>query len=319
MPLPPIPPMALKADTAGLDFHLSPLLKTGGLAIQIRRSLNDLLHETHGETIVKLRGFVAGAGDARRLQAEVAQIFGEHKLPLPVLSVLQVGALAESTAQVEIEAVVATRRTNNPQGLAFFAGQPGGNLTQALDRLKESVRAAGVSPDHLLLATCFTARLDDYQAARASAAALFPKAFINLVQAIRDPLTDESTCEAIGQLSEAPAGGSLVLLKQHRAALVNTPQLVFTGLQLSFGNYLDDAHEAFVRLQRSAAALRPVETPLLVNVFSLDPSGGSALRKTASAPPSTFTVQTIEGLPAIDASAGIEAVLAPDVETPVAR
>ena len=59
--------------------------------------------------------------------------------------------------------------------------------------------------------------------------------------------------------------------------------------------------------------------PVEVNVFSLDPSGGSALRKTTSVPPSTFTVQTIEGLPSVDATAGIEAVMAPNIQSAAMR
>ena len=74
LPLPPNMPMALATETASLDFHISPLLKTGGLSAQIRRSLNDLIRDTHGETIVKLRAFVAGAGDARRVEAETGAI-----------------------------------------------------------------------------------------------------------------------------------------------------------------------------------------------------------------------------------------------------
>src|SRR5581483_5847265 len=111
LPLPPELPMALAADTEMLDFHISPLLKTGGLSAQIRQSLNDLIRDTRGETIIKLRAFVAGAGDARRVQAVVADLFTERKLPLPVLSIIQVGALGQETAQVVIEAVVSTHRT----------------------------------------------------------------------------------------------------------------------------------------------------------------------------------------------------------------
>src|SRR5690349_10130456 len=68
LPLPPELPMVLAADTQSLDFHISPLLKSGGLAVQIRRSLTDLLRDTRGERIVKLRAFVSGVGDARRVQ-----------------------------------------------------------------------------------------------------------------------------------------------------------------------------------------------------------------------------------------------------------
>jgi len=213
MPLPPQLPMALKADTNTLDFHLSSLLRTGGLAAQIRQSLNDLIRDTRGETIIKLRAFVAGAGDARRVQAEVTQLFTERKLPLPVLSVVQVGGLGEEAAKVVIEAVVSTRHIANPNGLAFFAGQDGATLADAVAKLKESEHAAGVVPDQVLTTTCFTSRLDGFSSIRAGIEASFPHAKVNLVQAIRDPLTDASVCQAIGQLAKPPDDSPVVLLK----------------------------------------------------------------------------------------------------------
>lgn len=317
LPLPPELPMALGAETEELDFHISPLLKTGGLGAQIRQSLNDLIRDTHGETIIKLRAFVAGAGDARRVQATVAQLFTEHKLPLPVLSILQVGGLGDQAAQVVIEAVVSTHRIVNPSGLAFLAGHNGPSLNQALERLKSSATAAGVAPETVLTCTCFTSRIDDPNAARESVRAFFPKSEVNVVEALRDPANDSSTCEAVGQLSRSSQAGAVVWLKNSRTTLVASHRLVFTGLQLTFGAYLDDAHEAFSRLQRAASALQPIETPVEVNAFPLDASAGSALLKTTSVPPSVFTVQIVEGLPSIDASAGIEAVMAPDVQSPV--
>lgn len=317
LPLPRELPMALVADTGALDFHISRLLRTGGLAVQIRQSLADLIRDTHGETIIKLRAFVAGAGDARRVQAEVTQIFTERKLPLPVLSILQVGALGDRAAQVVIEAVVSTHRTVNPQGLAFLAGQMGSSLNEALQHARASARAAGVEPERVLTCTCFTSRIEDSDATRAMVQAMFPKSQITVVEALRDPANDVSTCEAVGQLTEPPRAGPVVWLKSSRTTLVTSQKLVFTGLQLTFGAYLDDAHEAFARLQRAASALQPVEAPVEVNAFSLDTYAGSALRKSTSVPASVFTVQTVEGLPSIDASAGIEAVLAPDVASPV--
>ncbi len=307
--------MALKAKTEMLDFHLSPLLKAGGLATQIRHSLSDLIRDTHGETIVKLRAFVAGAGDARQVQAEVVKLFGEHKLPLPVLTILQVGALGDDEAKVCIEAVVETRRVNNPQGLAFFAGQSGDSLAGAVAKLKASAQAASVWGADMLSVTCFASRLNGPDSARPDLEADFPHANINVVQAQRDPLSDAGSCEGIGRLSKAlPATSPVVLAKSERAALVGARELVITGLQLSFGSFLDDAHEALLRLRHSAAALDQVETPVQIDVFSIDPSGGSALRKNAAdVPPSTFSVQTIEGLPSVDATAGIEAILAPGV------
>jgi hypothetical protein len=317
LPLPPELPMALAADTESLDFHISPLLKTGGLSAQIRQSLNDLIRDTRGETIIKLRAFVAGAGDARRVEVAVGEVFRDRKLPFPVLSIIQVGSLGQNAAQVVIEAVVSTHRTVNPNGLAFFAGQTGESFAQSLDRLRKSTETASVPPDAVLSCTCFTSQIDNYEATRSAIQAIFPKTAINVVQALRDPMNDSTMCEAVGQLSHSPTEGSVVWLENARATLVHSHQLVFTGLQLSFGSYLDDAHEAFTRLERAASALQPLETPVKVNAFSLDSYGGSALRKTSSVPPSTFTVQTVEGLPAVDASAGIEAVLAPNVRSPV--
>lgn len=315
LPLPPELPKALLAETATLDFHISPLFRTGGLSAQIRQSLNDLIRDTRGETIIKLRAFVAGAGDARRVQAEAANLFTDRKLPLPALTVLQVGALGQETAQLVIEAVVSTHRTVNPNGLAFFAGQNGASFDEALHQLRESVAAAAVAPDHVLTSTCFTSQIGDYDSARSAIQSVFPNTAINIVQAVREPPNDASMCEAVGQLTEAPAG-PVVLLKKSRVTLVNTQQLIFTGLQLSFGSFLDDAHEAFVRLQRTASALQPVAAPVEVNAFSLDAYASSALRKMTSFPPSAFTAQTVEGLPAIDASGGIEAILAPGVASP---
>jgi enamine deaminase RidA (YjgF/YER057c/UK114 family) len=317
LPLPPELPMALAAETQELDFHISPLLKTGGLAAQIRQSLNDLIRDTRGETIIKLRAFVAGAGDARRVQAVVAELFTERKLPLPALSILQIGALGEQSAQVVIEAVVSTHKTVNPNGLAFFTGQVGATLQDSVERLSASAKAASVPPDRILTCTCFTSRIEDFASVQAVVRSSFPNSAINVVEALRDPTTDASTCEAVGQLSQPRSAGPVIWLNNSRATLVTSHRLVFTGLQLTFGSYLDDAHEAFLRLQRAASALQPVEAPVEINAYSLNAYAGSALRKSASVPASVFTVQTVEGLPSVDASAGIEAIMAPDVMSPV--
>jgi enamine deaminase RidA (YjgF/YER057c/UK114 family) len=311
-PLPPEPPMALAADTDGLDFHISPLTKTGGLSAQIRQSLNNLLRDTHGETIVKLRAFVAGTGDGRRVQAVVAELFTEHKLPLPVLSILEVGALGAPGEQIVIEAVVSTHKSVNPNGLGFFFGQTGPSLQKALQRVKNSADTAGVPGDHMLAVTCFTSQIQDFTAASNELRAVFPKTALNIVQAVRDPLNGSSLCEAVGQLV-APPGESVEHLAAANATLVNSPQLIFTGLQLSFGSYLDDAHQAFDRLQKAARSLSAEETPVEVDGFSLDRYAASALRRTNSLAPGVFTVQTIEGFSAIDATGGLEAVLAAGV------
>ena len=257
LPLPPDLPMALAANTRALDFHISPMLRSGRLSAQIRESLNDLIRDTHGETIVKLRAFVSGVGDARRIRADVSQLFTDRKLPLPVVSILQVGALGEEAAQVVIEAVVETRHTPNPNGLAFWSGQEAPSFAAALHKLESSVETTAVPPANILTCTCFTSRMNDYGGMRGSVQRAFPKAEINLVQALRDPVGDSSSCEAVGQLGASPMEGPVVLLENSRAALVNTDRLIFTGIQLTFGSYLDDASVAYQRLERAAKSLDP--------------------------------------------------------------
>jgi len=313
LPLPPELPTVLAADTQSLDFHISPLLRSGGLAVQIRRSLTDLLRDTRGETIVKLRAFVSGIGDARRVQTEVTSIFSERKLPLPVLTVVQVGRLGDDLAQVVIEAVVSTKRTLNPNGLAFLSGQTGNSLRDALDHLRQSATQAEVSPDQVVSCTCFAPGLENADTSRSAVESVFPKTAVNVVQALRDPVNNTTMCQAVAQLSHSPKESALVWIKNAHVSLVNSPRLVFTGLQLSFGNYLDDAREAFTRLQRAASALQASDAPVQVNAFSLDLTAASALRKSTSFPPTVFTVQTVEGLPSVDASAGIEAIFAPEM------
>ncbi len=311
LPLPPELPMALAAETETLDFHISPLLHSGGLAAQIRQSLDDLIHSTHGETIIRLRAFVAGAGDARRVQAEAADLFTERKLPLPVLSVLQVGALGDEAAKVVIEAVVSTHRQVNPNGLLFIGGQTGATLTDAIDKMTATVKVSGISPEAVLTTTCFTSAIDNYSATRQSLLKMFPNTFVNVVQALRDPPSDASMCEAVGQLSQKPPKG-VVFLNENRAALVVAHTLIFTGMQLTFGSFLDDAKQSYQRLERAARAFGASDTAVQVNAYSLNAYASSALRKMDVFPMNTFTLQRVEGLPAIDATAGIEAILTPE-------
>src|SRR5580700_2631936 len=93
------PPAAVIADAARLTFHVSPLSAKGLLTQQTRDALQALLRGNHGAPIVKLRAFVAGTGDARRVQAIVSEVFTDKKQPLPALSTIQVGALPLEGAQ----------------------------------------------------------------------------------------------------------------------------------------------------------------------------------------------------------------------------
>ena len=86
------PPLAVVADTQRLGFLVSPLSAKGLLSAQLRDAIRGLIKTANGAQIVKLRAFTAGTGDMRRVYAIVSDIFTEKKLPLPAVSIVQVGA-----------------------------------------------------------------------------------------------------------------------------------------------------------------------------------------------------------------------------------
>ncbi len=313
LPLPKEPPMALGADVESLSFRLSPLLKIGKLSAQIRESLAELIRDTHGANIVKLRAFVAGAGDSRRVQAIVSDLFTERKLNLPVISIIQVGALGDDAAQVVIESVVSEKRALNADGLAFLAGQTGATLDASLGKLSESLTAASLAASDVRSVTCFSDNLGDYHEDLVQANAAFSKASINLVQSQRQPGGPRTTCEAVARLHESPAAQASRLRPARVTVVPGHSRLVFTGLQLAFGGYLDDANSALRNLRKfSEAASGNFSQIASLDVYSLSGEATSALRKTASkfdVPGNAITIQQIEGLPSVDAALGMEAIM----------
>src|SRR6267143_1525155 len=126
--LPKDPPATVTAETSRLVFHVSPLSAKGLLSQQLRDALKALLKSSGGASIVKLRALVAGSGDLRRVPAIVSETFTEKHLPLPAVSVIQVGALPMEGAQVVIESIAVAKvakKEMNPLGLVFVAGQAG--------------------------------------------------------------------------------------------------------------------------------------------------------------------------------------------------
>ena len=110
LPLPPEPPAAVIAETDKLVFHVSPLSAKGLLTQQVHDALKALDRANGGATFVKLRAFVAGTGDMRRVATIVAEEFSDKKMPLPAVTTIQVGALPMEGAQVVIESISARER-----------------------------------------------------------------------------------------------------------------------------------------------------------------------------------------------------------------
>src|SRR5258706_14652493 len=64
----PDPPDAVSAETGRLSFQVSPLSSNGLLSQQVRDALKAIMRANHGGAIVKIRAFVAGSGDLRRIK-----------------------------------------------------------------------------------------------------------------------------------------------------------------------------------------------------------------------------------------------------------
>jgi enamine deaminase RidA (YjgF/YER057c/UK114 family) len=332
----PDPPAWLRVETSRLSFLVAPLSAKGLLSQQVRDGLKWLLSAARGGKVVKIRAFVAGTGDLRRVQAIVSEIFSERRLALPVLSVVQVGGLPLEGAQVQLEATLEARRPANPSGVAFLSGQAATSAEprpqvkslaeQSLAALLKAAAAAGARPAEVLRLTCMASSLDDHLAVRQAMLARFPGVPQSLVQTQRAPAQGVVECEAVSRLSK-PAGQPVVLINPDglpvsknysQLALVSAPRLILAGTQLAFRYTEEDARLAFQRLEKTLqAAGTSLRQMVMLNTYPLSPLLADMVRKVRfefldqSRPPAS-TLLPFEGLPSMDASFGLEAVaLAP--------
>jgi enamine deaminase RidA (YjgF/YER057c/UK114 family) len=298
--IPKEPPQVISAETGKLVFHASPLSAKGLLSQQIRDALKSLERANGGATIVKLRAFVAGAGDLRRVATIVSEEFSSRKLPIPVVSTIQVGALPLEGAQVLIESVSADKKTVNPSGLAFFSAQSATQLRTA---------AQGIE---VLRVTCFLSSLDQEQTTRAEVAAAFPGAAMNFVQLTRMAVPPLAACEAVGRLEKPPTQAIELM---DGVALTSRPKLVFTALQIAFRDQDADIRLAFERLGK---ALESQGASFHDVIFSSTYSLNRSVADKAAAVRLDFmaagrapgTAQVFEGLPSLDATMAVEVIAA---------
>lgn len=325
-------PLVVTAETRKLSFQVTPLSAKGLLSQQIRDALRWLFRETRGETIVKLRAFVAGSGDLRRVPALVSEMFSERRLPLPVVSVVQAGRLPLEGAQVLFEAVVQEKKDVNPSGLAFLSAQSGTAdeplqplapvAEKALARLRVALKSSGVEGKNVLRAACFTSSLDGMDALRRLVAGEFPTTALAFVQAQRAPAITYVACEATARLDSPPAGPVEFRTPEElggngfasAAALIGAKRVAFTGTQLAFGYDAADARLAFERLGR-ALKQATTSSPAFVTIYPISNSVAALVRKTQpeffdrAKPPAGMLVP-FEALASVDAAFAIDAIAA---------
>jgi len=326
-------PSVTLADCQRLVFHVSPPSARGLLSQQVRDALRNLFQQARGATMVKLRGFVAGSGDVRRLQALVSETFAERRMPLPALSVVRVGALPLEGAQVVLESVAVDRKTLNPNGLAFLSGQavaageplaPLGPLAeQSLARLGVALGAAGIESADVLRATCYLTVLDDVMALRTRLAKEFPNAALNFVQGQRVLSRSAVLCEAVARLREAAPGPRRFLSPAEAAprlgfsavALVGPGRLALSGTQLAFGYGEPEARLAYQRLEKSLEqAGGDLREAVVWNIYPLSAGIGEMAWKVrgefaGDGQPPAGTAALLEGLASLDAAFAVDVVV----------
>jgi len=328
-------PGVVLADCQRLVFHVSPLSARGLLTQQVRDALRNLFQQGRGATIIKLRAFVAGTGDVRRVQALVSEIFTDRRLLLPALSVVRVGALPLEGAQVVLEAVSSEKKAVNLYGLAFLSGQAARAaeplaplaplLEQALGRLGAALDAAGLESADVRRVTCYLSGLDDVLNLRIRLTKEFPQAALNLVQAQRSLGRSAVECEAVARLRQQPPEpvrfinnpGIAPPLGFSALALAGPVRLALSGTQLAFGFEEPDARLAYQRLEKSLeqAGAAP-EGVIVLNIYPLSEAIGETAWKgrgaSAGARTPAGTAAALEGLASLDAAFALEVVaLAP--------
>ncbi len=318
--LPPLPdpPDAIAADTARLSFQVSPLSNKGLLSQQIRDALKALLRDNHGAQIVKLRAFVAGSGDLRRVQQIVVDEFTDRKMTLPVISTIQVGALPMVGAQVVMEATSVEKRAVNPNAVIFLPSAEGTDPAGPVGYLRQRAKT-----NEMLRVTCFLSSLEDTASTQAAATAAFPGAAVDIVQPQRQSLRSYAACEGVARqtdLNPRTIAGSFASKQQVLDTVkmmgyyTQSPKIIFTSTKLVFREEDADVRLAFQRLEKAMEPLGAKPQDIFwTSIYALtNPVGAktATLEKDFVGPNAVGPGASMlfEGLPSTDATAAIEII-----------
>ena len=329
-------PSAVVGDTRRLTFHVTPLSSKGLLSQQVRDALKALAREAGGNTVLKIRAFVAGSGDVRRVRDLVSESFADRRQPLPALSLIRSGGLPLEGAQVVLEAIAAGRKEVNAHGLAFVSAQTATSenpldpvaplAAKSLAALGQAVRAAGSEPSDVVRVTCFLSSLDNLAATRKLVEAEYPRAALNYVETQRAPVRALAACEAVARLHR-DAGGRLRLMNpdglprepgESQIALVSAPHVVLTGSQVSFGYREEDARLAFERLRKSLEQEGVSAGDVaFAHYYPLSAGIAEQVRQARSqvfddARPPAGSLVLFEGLPSMEAGFAVDVVAVKD-------
>jgi enamine deaminase RidA (YjgF/YER057c/UK114 family) len=320
-------PAAVAGETRRLTFHTTPLSSKGLLSAQVRDALKALGHEAGGGTVLHIRAFVAGSGDLRRVRDLVSEHFGDHKQPLPALSLVRAGGLPLEGAQVVLEATAVGKKDVNPNGLVFVPGAAATSdrpldpvpplAARSLEQLRQALKDAGSDATDVLRVTCMVSSLDQIAEVRKLVEAEYPRASLDYVQTQRAAVQALAACEAVARLHSGIAKRVQWVGPEDapRAAMVAAPHVVLTGTQVSYGYQDADSRLAFERLVKTLegmgvsgrdavyARYYPLAEPIAAQVRKLR---AGFLGSPAS------SMITVEGLASMDAGFAADVVAAKD-------
>jgi enamine deaminase RidA (YjgF/YER057c/UK114 family) len=286
------------------------------LSQQTRDAARDIMKQGGGSQVLKLRAFVAGTGDLRRVPQIISEAFAEKKhLAIPAVSVFQVGRLPLEGAQIAVESISESKQDVNPQGLLFVSArehsldQPLQPLAPLAERALADITTKLAGRGQVLRLTCFATVLDEAAAISAAMTARFPGAAYNLVQTQRAPARSSVACDAVARVTADGPG-----VKEPGVVWVNADRVVLTGTQVAYGFTDDDARLAFRRVDRVLSQFgASTKTAAVVDLFPLSSSIAAQAARLRpefvdASHSSISTIQRLEGLPGMDASFAIEVV-----------
>lgn len=329
------PPAVMPGEPGKFSFLNAPLSAKGLLSQQTRDGVKALRRLARGAAILKIRAFVSGTGDLRRVQAIVSEQFTEWRLPIPALTTILVGGLPLEGAQVLLEAIAAEKKPVNPHGIVLFSGQQVTSkeplekieplFRQSLDHLTTAAKGAGMTDADILRVTCFSSTLGDHTQQRQLLAERFPKAAQTIVQVLRGLTAGLVECEAIGRAAANP-GAPLKTLNPpgiasspnySQAVFVNAPKVLLSSGQMAFRAEPADIRLAFERLGKSLEqAGGSLRRTAMTSYYPLATSTIDKIRQVRfefldKANPPASTMLLFEGLPSMDASFVMEVIALP--------
>ncbi len=333
--IPKDPPAAVAGDPQRFTYFTAPLSSKGLLSQQTRDGLKALRRMVRGASILKIRAFVAGTGDLRRVQAIVSDQFTDWHQQIPALTTILVGGLPMEGAQVLLEAIASDKKPVNPHGIVLFSGQQVTSkeplekieplFRQSLDNLATAVKGVGMTNADVLRITCFSSTLGDHGQQRQLLVERFPKAQHTIVQVLRGLTTGLVECEAVGRAAANPGApmktvnpaGLEPSPNYSQAVIVSAPKVILTGGQMAFRAEPDDIRLAFERLGKSLEqAGGNLKNSAMTSYYPLATSTIDKIRQIRfefldkSQPPAS-TMLLFEGLPSMDASFVMEVVALP--------